>query len=125
MSEQWEKYVEAAADAITYHPGNRTGTPDSRHPVSQMIARSVLAVVGPMIAEDTRVRMVEAAARAVQREPLATYYEWQPVQLVATPIWHPCAGKDQLVRKLERFGGRGRMRLVGDWDDFPDIEGTP
>lgn len=64
----YEKYVQAAADAITYHPGNRTGTPESRHAVSVMLARAVLAVVGPLIAEDTRERMVAAAGAALERE---------------------------------------------------------
>lgn len=68
MTGQWEKYVQAAADEITYHPGNRTGTPESRHAVSVMLARAVLAVVGPLIAEDTRDRMVAAAKAAVGRE---------------------------------------------------------
>lgn len=30
------------ADAITYHPGNRTGTPDQREPVSWMLADAIL-----------------------------------------------------------------------------------
>lgn len=68
MTGQWEKYVQAAADEITYHPGNRTGTPQSRHAVSVMLARAVLAVVGPLIAEDTRDRMVAAAGAALERE---------------------------------------------------------
>jgi len=78
MNGEWEKYVEPAADAITYHPGNRTGTPDSRHPVSQILARAVLAAVGPLIAEDTRERMVAAAGRALEKDashqPDGLYY---------------------------------------------------
>lgn len=33
------------ADAITYHPGNRTGTPDQRHDVSLMLADTVISVL--------------------------------------------------------------------------------
>lgn len=31
------------ADAITYHPGNRAGTPDTRHPVSLTLADRIIA----------------------------------------------------------------------------------
>lgn len=79
MTGQWEKYVQAAADEITYHPGNRTGTPESRHPVSVMLARAVLATVGPLIAEETRERMVAAAGAALEREPGGV--EWEAVML--------------------------------------------
>lgn len=33
------------ADAITYHPGNRAGTPDARHPVSLVLADAALAAL--------------------------------------------------------------------------------
>jgi hypothetical protein len=35
-----------AADAITYHPGNRAGTPDARDPVSVVLADAVLQALG-------------------------------------------------------------------------------
>jgi hypothetical protein len=67
MTDQWEKYVEAAGDAMLDcdHNGIQCYTPK---PIDET-ARAVLAAVGPLIAEDTRVRMVEAAARAVERAP--------------------------------------------------------
>lgn len=66
MTDQWEKYVEAAGDAMLDcdHNGIQCYTPK---PIDET-ARAVLAAVGPLIAEDTRVRMVEAAGRAVERE---------------------------------------------------------
>jgi hypothetical protein len=33
------------ADAITYHPGNRAGTPDARHPVSLVLADGIIAAL--------------------------------------------------------------------------------
>lgn len=33
------------ADAITMHPGNRTGTPEQRHPVSLMLASAIIPAV--------------------------------------------------------------------------------
>lgn len=33
------------ADAITMHPGNRTGTPEQRHPVSPMLASAIIPAV--------------------------------------------------------------------------------
>lgn len=127
MSEQWEQYVEAAADEMQGHQIGEgfyaltVGSGDAR-----AMATAVLAVVGPLIVADTKQRLVEAAARAVEREtgaaPLETQYEWQAP---CTTIWSWCSSKDHLINQLERLGGRGRMRLVGGWDDFPDIEATP
>lgn len=66
MSDQWEKYVEPAGDAMLDcdHNGIQCYSPKS----IDETARAVLAVVGPLIAEDTRARMVSAAARAVERK---------------------------------------------------------
>jgi len=33
------------ADAITMHPGNRTGTPEQRHPVSLMLANAIIPAI--------------------------------------------------------------------------------
>jgi len=100
----WEKYATRAAVELEMH--------------LQDVER-VVAFVGPLIAEDARERMAAAAGKALGDDPFVTHYEWQAV---CTTTWHPCAGKEQLVSKLERFGGRGRMQLVSGWDDFPDIE---
>lgn len=64
MSGQWEKYVEQAVDAVA-----------ARYPIRsvprELVAddiRVALAAVGPLIAEDTRERIVAAAGRIVERE---------------------------------------------------------
>lgn len=93
MSGQWEQYVPAAARAIRETPRKRTifwedenGIPvDEGDPRAvnrdylssedyDAEARAVIAVVGPLIAEDTRERMVEAAAAVVERDGLASLY---------------------------------------------------
>lgn len=64
-TDQWEKYVEPAALAMNGgqdHAVERWGDE----------VRTVLAVVGPLIAEDTRERIVAAAARAVERTCTST-----------------------------------------------------
>lgn len=78
MTEQWEKYVEPTMLASWQErfgpniPLNEFG-PEMEECVRAEV-RAVLAVVGPLIAEDTRVRMVEAAGRAVDRETAPPFY---------------------------------------------------
>jgi hypothetical protein len=72
VSGQWEQYVEQALLALWQErfgpsiPVREFG-PEMQECVRDEV-RAVLATVGPLIAEDTRVRMVEAAGRAVERE---------------------------------------------------------
>jgi hypothetical protein len=85
MTDQWEKYVEQAAEAgwesirPTYwvdakDDGMYEAVPcwaeadEADKESYRKIVRAELAVVGPLIAEDTRERLVAAAARAVERE---------------------------------------------------------
>lgn len=72
MSGQWEKYVEpmmAAAWRERFGPNIPLSEfgPEMEECVRAEV-RAVLDVVGPLIAEDTRVRMVAAAGRAVERD---------------------------------------------------------
>lgn len=83
MSNQWERYVEPAAEAMweSFRPGFWPRGDGVLEPIPAWAdcaeeerescrgeVRAALAVVGPMIVEDARCRMVEAAARAVERE---------------------------------------------------------
>ena len=74
MSDQWEKYVEPAAVSIDpaafdkSMPNHDGMVRQFRRDRATELAQGVLAVVGPLIAEDTRERLVAAAARAVERE---------------------------------------------------------
>lgn len=79
----FEKYVEAAAEAMweSFRPGFWPRGDGVLEPIPAWAdcaeaerescrgeVRAALAVVGPLIAEETRERMVAAAARAVERE---------------------------------------------------------
>lgn len=70
----WEQYVEVTAAALDPEPFDETGPHSGSHvyefrrEIACNRARRVLDAIGPLIAEDTRVRMVEAAGRAVERE---------------------------------------------------------
>lgn len=83
MTGQWEQYVEPAAVAMweLFRPGFWPRDDGVLEPIPAWAdcaeaerescrneVRTALAVVGPLIAEDTRVRMVEAAAEIVKRE---------------------------------------------------------
>lgn len=77
MTGQWEKYVEQAAKAIDPPAFDETAPNHAGH-VRQFRrdratskARAMLAAVGPLIEQDTRERMVAAAARAVERGPVS------------------------------------------------------
>lgn len=37
------------ADAITFHPGNRTGTPEQREAVSKPLAKAAVKVIAPVV----------------------------------------------------------------------------
>jgi hypothetical protein len=74
MTGQWEKYVGPAAKAQEQFWAPLRGHTDYPDEIDFGLARAVLAVVGPLIAEDTRVRMVEAAGRALERETPSLYY---------------------------------------------------
>jgi hypothetical protein len=63
---QWEQYVAAAAEAIDPAVFRRKQEWMRRRTLGMV--RTVLKIAGPLIAEDTRVRMVEAAAEIVKRE---------------------------------------------------------
>ena len=71
MSGQWEKYVDDATRAFCVERWGEGLTdqadPDDIEFYRQGVAAAV-AAVGPLIAEDTRERMVAAAGRAVERE---------------------------------------------------------
>lgn len=88
MSGQWEKYVEKVAAEIrenvwqtrSYWVDENGCEVEQDSPEAVQIermtyidpkvaARAALTVVGPLIAEDTRDRLVAAAARAVERGP--------------------------------------------------------
>jgi hypothetical protein len=59
VSGQWEQYVDKATTELElFRPE----------------VERVVALVGPLIAEDTRVRMVAAAGRAVERETAPPFY---------------------------------------------------
>jgi len=71
---QWEHLVAQAAEAIKTTPWKRTDFVDEDGNHDYMAsedyeaeARAVLATVGPLIAEDTRERMVAAAGAALER----------------------------------------------------------
>ncbi|MGI5223549.1 hypothetical protein [Actinoallomurus sp. CA-142502] len=55
---------QAVADAITHHPANRTGTPEQRHPVSLMLADTVLRVVRPCTCDGDPIECTHETARA-------------------------------------------------------------
>lgn len=63
MSRQFPRLREQVADAITFHPGNRTGTPEQRHPVSLMLADAVLRVVRPCTCDGDPIECSHEAAR--------------------------------------------------------------
>lgn len=88
-----EKYVEAAAEVLAPHvqvwriwdhderavcTGCDWTSETEGHELSAAwalhMASLALPVIGPLIAEDTRVRMVAAAARTVERETSGLYY---------------------------------------------------
>jgi len=72
-AEQWEKYVEPAArlldpDAFDQlDPHHAHWALESRRQAARNRVRRVLGHAAPLIAQDTRERMVAAAARAVER----------------------------------------------------------
>lgn len=81
MSGPWDKYVEPAAEALgkatawiapTTHPWE--GMSEQAKDRNRMHVEAVLDVIGPLIAEDTRDRMVAAAAAALEREKSPFYY---------------------------------------------------
>lgn len=89
------------ADAITFHPGNRTGTPEQRHPVSLTLADAVLQVVIPALDQLADERDGAYRERAQLLAEFATRYEaylaytdpdvptW-PVLTVETPTGQMC-----------------------------------
>lgn len=80
MSGEWEKYVPDAAASIDPAAFDRTienhdgYVRQYRRDKATELARGVLVAVGPLIVEDTRVRLVAAAARAVERDQPACAY---------------------------------------------------
>lgn len=88
---QWEPFVERAARAghdafftTEQHDDSGNLIPVPREMVWSTVARAVLATVGPLIAEDTRERMVAAAAAAIERE-------------------QPADAQDRTIRLLQDF----------------------
>jgi hypothetical protein len=71
MPRRLENLRERVANAITYHPGNRTGTPDQRHPVSLMLADAVLRVVRPCTCDADPIECSHEAARGHAEERVA------------------------------------------------------
>lgn len=70
------------ADAITFHPGNRTGTPEHRHPVSLILADSVLQHVVPELERLSEERDGAYRERAQLLAEFATRY---PAVLAPAP----------------------------------------
>jgi hypothetical protein len=63
------------ADAITSHPGNRTGTPEQRHPVSLLLADAALQAVTPELERLTEERDGAYRERAQLLAYLAAAHE--------------------------------------------------
>jgi hypothetical protein len=63
----WEKYVEQAAETVDPAAFRSEARPWRRRKVIGQM-RAALAAVGPLIAEDTRDRMVTAAGKALERD---------------------------------------------------------
>jgi hypothetical protein len=75
MTRRFENLREHVANAITHHPGNRTGTPEQRHPVSLMLADAVLRVVRPCTCDADPIECSHEAARGqaeAERDRLLT-----------------------------------------------------
>lgn len=70
MARTFPQLREHVADAITYHPGNRTGTPEQRHPVSLMLADAVLRVVRPCTCDGDPIECSHEAARKQAEDEL-------------------------------------------------------
>lgn len=71
---QWEKYAEQAAEPLDPAAFDQTDPQhdhwamDFRRGIAKDRALRMLATVGPLIAEDTRERMVAAAGAALERD---------------------------------------------------------
>lgn len=78
MSGQWEKYVEQGTDALRVAgfvdpdddtvPTYRGNDPIPVWVPAEYATRAFLDALGPLIAEDTRVRLVAAAGRSLKRD---------------------------------------------------------
>lgn len=117
MTGQWEQYVAAAAvpldpDAFDVtDPQHDHWAMDLRREVAQERARKVLAIAGPLIAEDTRTRMVEAAGKIVEREQAASRRMSAPEQADVDAL-------RDLLDLMENFPSndqRARYLLSCDW----------
>jgi hypothetical protein len=111
----FDKYVERATDALRDSgfvdpdddtvPTYRGNNPIPVWVPAEGAAKAVLAAVGPLIAEDTRERMVAAAARAVEREGS----EDPRAKIVADLRWLAAARKEYCQRCPD---DEGEMRVM-------------
>lgn len=114
MTGRWEQYVEQAAETMweSFRPGVWPRGDGVLEPIPTWAecaeaerescrdeVRAALVVVGPLIAEDTRVRMVEAAAEIVKREGLASLYYCPAGDEIEQ---HPGGGFDICCDALDR-----------------------
>lgn len=115
MTGQWEQYVEQAAETMweSFRPGVWPRDNGVLEPIPAWAdcaeaerescrdeVRAALVVVGPLIAEDTRVRMVTAAAEIVKREGV----EDVRAKIVADMRWLAEARKEYCQRCPEHQG---------------------
>lgn len=116
----WEQYVDPAAEAMweSFRPGVWPRGDGVLEPIPAWAdcaeeerescrgeVRAALAVVGPLIAEDARERLVEAAARRVQADPPVDVR----AQIVADLRYLATARKDYCNRCPEHQGDMMQM----------------
>lgn len=113
MTGQWEKYIGDAARAghDAFFATERYGdngelAPVKRNDVWRATAEAMLAAVAPLIEQDTRERLVAAAARAVEREGC----EDPRAKIVSDLRWLAAARKEYCLRCPEH---QGDMQAMG------------
>lgn len=106
---QWEQFEAPAAKAMEQFWANLRGHTDEPDEIDFALANAVLNVVGPLIAEDTRDRLVAAAGEAIERGPMVD------AGRLATWLRHEIAGAasqrevdayERVLRMVEKGGGQ-------------------
>lgn len=106
---QWEQFEAPAAKAMEQFWAHLRGHTDEPDEIDFALANAVLNVVGPLIAEDTRDRLVAAAGNAVERQSVVD------AGRLATWLRHEMAGAasqrevdayDRVLRMVEGGGER-------------------
>ena len=115
---------EDVADAITFHPANRTGTPEQRRPVSLMLADAVLRVVRPCTCDGDPIECSHEAARGQAEEEARQFRAERDEAVVRADAQFKTRMEELAERDTLKAAKEQAEQLAAEWQAACEAHGA-